>query len=103
MILCLGTLSVTNLVSSPPTRAEQQGDFALVASVATTVPESYDLDNEPSACIGFLPKPGCGKEPTDAGERGGALQYLVFGIMIVGLVIVGLGIARGVRKQRPDS
>ncbi|MFM8954575.1 MAG: hypothetical protein ACKOH9_02145 [Actinomycetota bacterium] len=103
MLLCFGALSSTNLVSAQPNRAHQHADLALMPTVATTVPEYYDLENEPSACIGFLPKPGCGKEPTDAGERGGALQYLVFGIMIVGLVVVGLGIARGVRKQQPRS
>jgi len=69
----------------------------------TSTPAVYDLENEPSECIGFLPKPGCGKEPEDAGERGGALQYLVFSIMIVGLVVVGMGIARGVKKQQPRS
>ena len=65
----------------------------------TTTPSVYDLENEPSECIGFLPKPGCGKEPQDAGERGGALQYLVFAIMIAGLTVVGVGITRSVRKR----
>ena len=65
----------------------------------TTTPGVYDLENEPSECIGFLPKPGCGKAPQDAGERGGALQYLVFAIMIAGLTVVGVGITRSVRKR----
>ena len=72
----------------------------LATSPDTTSPAAYDLENEPSECIGFLPKPGCGKEPQDAGERGGAMQYLVFAIMIIGLTIVGIGITRGVKKQR---
>ena len=63
-------------------------------------PGVYDLENEPSECIGFLPKPGCGKAPEDAGERGGALQYAVFAIMIAGLCVVGFGITRTVRKQK---
>ncbi len=65
----------------------------------TSTPAVYDLENEPSECIGFLPKPGCGKEPQDAGERGGALQYLVFAIMIAGLAFVGVGITRSVKKR----
>jgi len=69
----------------------------------TSTPTVYDLENEPSECIGFLPKPGCGKEPEDAGERGGALQYLVFAIMIAGLTIVGVGITRSVKKSRPAN
>ena len=73
------------------------------SSSATSLPAApgvYDLENEPSECIGFLPKPGCGKAPEDAGERGGALQYTVFAIMIAGLCVVGFGITRTVRKQK---
>ena len=69
----------------------------------TSTPAVYDLENEPSECIGFLPKPGCGKQPEDAGERGGALQYLVFAIMIAGLTIVGIAITRSVKKSRPTN
>ena len=69
----------------------------------TSTPAVYDLENEPSECIGFLPKPGCGKQPEDAGERGGALQYLVFAIMIAGLTIVGVAITRSVKKGRPKN
>jgi len=65
-----------------------------------TTPGVYDLENEPSECIGFLPTPGCGKAPEDAGERGGALQYAVFAIMIAGLCVVGFGITRTIRKQK---
>ena len=68
----------------------------------TSIPAVYDLENEPSECIGFLPKPGCGKKPEDAGERGGALQYLVFAIMIAGITIVNVAITRNVKKSRPQ-
>lgn len=79
----------------------QTARATIETSPDSTVPSAYDLDNEPSECIGFLPKPDCGKKPQDAGERGGALQYLVFAIMIAGLTIVGIGITRGVKKGRP--
>jgi len=49
---------------------------------------NYDLENEPSQCIGLLPKPGCGSEPEQAGDRGGALQYAVFGLIIAGLAVI---------------
>ncbi len=79
---------------------------ALASNTGTTdtsVPAIYDLENEPSQCIGLLPRPGCGKKPEDAGERGGALQYSVFGLMITGLGVIGLGMVRGIRKQKPQS
>ena len=82
----------------------QHDDHNTTSTTSTTslpgTPGVYDLENEPSECIGFLPKPGCGKAPEDAGERGGALQYAVFAIMIAGLCVVGFGITRTVRKQK---
>ena len=74
-------------------------------SVDTTVPLSpdstfvYDLDKEPSDCIGFLPKPGCGKKPQQAGDRGGSLQYLTFIVMLAGVSIVGTVLIRNVIKR----
>lgn len=71
----------------------------------TTIPPSpdstfvYDLEKEPSECIGFLPKPGCGKKPQQAGDRGGSLQYLTFGIMIIGVGTIGSVLVRNVIKR----
>jgi hypothetical protein len=69
----------------------------------TSATAAYDLENEPSECIGFLPKPGCGKQPTDAGERGGTLQYLGFAIMSAGRTVVGFAITRNVKKGRSTN
>jgi len=49
---------------------------------------NYNLENEPSQCIGLLPKPGCGSEPEQPGDRGGTLQYAVFGLIITGLAVI---------------
>ena len=69
----------------------------------TSIPAMYDLENEPSLCIGLLPRPGCGKKPEDAGDRGGALQYTVFGLMMAGLGVIGASMVRGIRKQKPQT
>lgn len=74
---------------------------------ATTVPEDsspdttfvYDLENEPSQCIGFLPRPGCGKKPQQAGDRGGALQLAVFGVLMAGLGTIGTVVVRNVVRR----
>lgn len=79
---------------------------ALASNTGTTdtsVPAIYDLENEPSQCIGLLPRPGCGKKPEDAGDRGGALQYTVFGLMVLGLGVIGASMVRGIRKQKPQK
>jgi len=70
----------------------------------TTIPVTdttfvWDLEKEPSECIGFLPKPGCGKEPQQAGDRGGALQWAVFGVIIAGVATVGTVLARNVVRR----
>lgn len=74
-----------------------------VGTTDTSVPAVYDLENTPSECIGFLPKPNCGKKPQDAGERGGTLQYIVFGTMMLGLGVIAIGIMRSTKRQKPQS
>jgi hypothetical protein len=59
----------------------------------------YDLENDPSECINFLPRPNCGKKPEDAGERGGVLQYTVFVVILAGLGVIATVIGRNVVKR----
>jgi len=81
--------------------------LALPAEVdATTSDDStttsvyvYPLEGDVDDCIGLLPKPGCGYEPTQAGDRGGALQFAVFGLIIVGVVVVFSVVFRNVIRR----
>ncbi len=59
----------------------------------------WDLERDPSECIGFLPKPGCGKEPEQSGDRGGAMQWTVFGLIMGGVGTVGAVLTRNVIKR----
>jgi hypothetical protein len=72
-----------------------------------TVIDGYDLVRPPSECIGFLPLPDCGKEPVDAGDRGGALQYLTFGVILAGLgfifTVVFRQVIRGDRAKAEQA
>jgi hypothetical protein len=45
----------------------------------------------------IIPRPDSGREPTEAGDRGGALQ-----LALLGLIVVGVGVA-GVRILRQTS
>lgn len=80
----------------------------VVDTVADTVVDSvtdttagWRIERDPSECLGFLPKPGCGYEPTDAGERGGSLQITLFLVMIGALAVIGTVVARNiVRRDR---
>lgn len=50
-------------------------------------------------CISALPPPGCGHKPEQPGDRGGWMQYLLFGLMIVGLAFIAWRIVHGVRRR----
>ena len=56
-------------------------------STSTTI-GGYNLERDPSECIGLMPKPGCGTAPVDAGDRGGALQYATFAVILLGLAVI---------------
>lgn len=71
-------------------------------SDSATTPTSvfvYPLEGDVDECIGLLPKPGCGYEPTQAGDRGGALQFAVFGLIIVGVAVVFSVVFRNVIRR----
>ena len=75
-------------------------------SDAETTPTSvyvYPLEGDVDECIGLLPKPGCGYAPTQAGDRGGALQYAVFGLIIVGIVMVFSVVFRNVIRRDKEQ
>lgn len=59
----------------------------------------YPLEGDVDSCIGLLPKPGCGVEPTQAGDRGGRLQFAVFGLIVVGLAVIFTIVFRNVLKR----
>lgn len=75
---------------------------ANAAVTASTTPDTiyeWDLENEPSQCVGLLPRPDCGKAPTQAGDRGGALQFAVFGLIMCALGLIGGVIVRNVVRR----
>ncbi len=57
---------------------------------------TYNLPGNVSDCIGLYPKPNCGTEPQLSGDRGGVMQYVTFGVIIIGLIIIMTVIARSV-------
>ena len=74
----------------------------IAPSVDISVP---DLLNgmDYSACVGLYPKPGCGTKPVLNGDRGGAMQIAVFGILIAGMAFIAFRIARSVMSRDRDT
>lgn len=81
--------------------------WAAPAAIASTPPDEQpiatndfmDLERDLSECISAVPKPGCGREPTQAGDRGGSLQLALFGVMMAGIVVIGWRVSTAVRAR----
>ncbi|HEY7072157.1 MAG TPA: hypothetical protein VH479_18660, partial [Acidimicrobiales bacterium] len=52
---------------------------------------------------GIIPEPNSGHEPTEAGDRGGALQLAVFVGILAGVGVIGALAWRESRKARRGS
>jgi len=67
-----------------------------VARSVVTLGTDDETDPGLEPCVGLLPKPGCGREPVESGDRGGAMQFATFGVLIAALVVIGVRIARAI-------
>jgi hypothetical protein len=68
--------------------------------VNESVPNDFmDLERDLTACISSNPLPGCGRQPTGPGDRGGWQQFLLFGIMAGGIGFIVWRIGRSIRAR----
>lgn len=88
-ILATAALALV-LVLAAPTAWAQSDD---PAPTTTTAPE-------PGGDI--IPRPNSGEAPDDAGERGGALQTVLFIGIVAGVVVMGAIVLRQSRKARAE-
>lgn len=86
------------LWSAHPAHAQAEsggaGDTPTSAVVDTIAASAGNLDCASPAIV----KPNCGVAPQQAGDRGGALQYTVWGLLIVGLIVVFGVVFRSARR-----
>lgn len=74
-------------------------DTTVPADDVTDTTLVWRIENDPSECIGFLPKPGCGYEPTDAGERGGSLQITLFFVLLGAVGFIATVVVRNIIRR----
>lgn len=74
-------------------------DTTISTNEVTDTTAVYDLENEPALCINSNPRPDCGKKPQASGDRGGWMQYTVFGVMLGALGVIGTVLIRNVIKR----
>lgn len=58
------------------------------------------LDDDPIPGEGIIPQPNSGREPEEAGDRGGALQVLVLVAIVAGVGGIATMIVRESRRSR---
>ena len=75
--------------------------LALTAGAAAPARAGDDRDPDHTTTTLFddgdqriIPRPNSGHEPEDAGDRGGALQLALLGLIVVGVGFVGMKIFR---------
>ena len=81
-------VALLSLAPAPAAQAQEGGDD----TTTTTVPVPVD---------DIIPRPNSGSEPSEAGDRGGALQVAVLVAIVAGLgVIVVLAVRESRRARR---
>lgn len=86
--LVLLVLALALMVAGPPIAAAAQDD------PTTTV--------APIESPSIIPEPNSGRAPTDAGDRGGALQTALFVAIVGGVIVITGLVARESRKARSE-
>ena len=87
----LGTVVIAALLLLGPNPASAQEG---TPNPAKTTTSSTVAELPPAEMI---PRPNSGQAPDDAGDRGGALQLLVFGLVVVA---IGAGVTKVVLDSR---
>lgn len=72
-------------------------DPAVTGQTETTEPGSSTTELPPAEMI---PRPNSGVAPTDAGDRGGGLQTVVFVLVLAGTGLIALLVWRESKKAR---
>ena len=89
--------SSTAYATTPPADTEQ--DTQQETQPPTTENDFMILERDVTSCISSNPQPGCGREPTSSGDRGGWQQLLLFFIMFLGMAFIFWRVYLSVRAR----
>lgn len=82
--------------------------LVVLVALFAAVPAIAQEEDGPSTTLGveespgIIPEPNQGSEPEDAGDRGGALQTLLFVLIVGGTLGIGLVVVRQSRRARAE-
>ena len=71
------------------------------ASPGTTIDNSFlDTERDLTECLNnSVDLPGCGRAPTQEGDRGGGLQLATFGLLGLAIAFISWRVARAIRAR----
>jgi len=99
-VIVLLTLAVLAPVPALATSGSSESGNDGVATTTTIDNSFLDTKRDLTECLNnSIGLPDCGVEPTNAGDRGGALQYATFAVMILGIVFIGWRVSRAIRAR----
>ena len=99
--LTVATLAVLSLPAPVGAGVAGGGSVPLVAQQPEDDPDGNpSTDDAPLPEQDMIPQPNSGRPPTDAGDRGGALQGLVFALIVIGVGGIAVLAVRESRRAR---
>jgi len=90
------TPRAAHVAAQAPTTEPPEG----IGDPATDPDGDIATDDAPLQGGHIIPQPNSGREPTDAGDRGGALQVALFFVIVAGVAGLGGLAYRDVRKAQ---
>jgi hypothetical protein len=99
VVTVLALLAPGRAFATTPPSQGQAGDSGAVTT--TTVDNSFlDTKRQLSECLNnSVDLPDCGIEPKVAGDRGGPLQLVTFGILALAIAFICWRVARSVKAR----
>jgi hypothetical protein len=98
LIVALTLVAATMLAPSFIVHAQTFIVHAQTATTTTTTVATAD-DGQVAQTKSVIPKPNSGSAPQQAGDRGGALQIGLFGVLVLALAFIGAVIIRSTMRN----
>jgi hypothetical protein len=99
----MGSAGPVSAYSSAPPVGIEAVEMLTLSEQPPDTNDFMDLERDVTSCISSNPLPGCGRQPTSSGDRGGWQQLLLFAIMFAGMSIIFWRVYLAVRLRDRQS